>query len=83
MLASTPEVVYALTGIDLQKIMANLGAQAEKATEPSTDGQAHVKAYDASAALQVIDHPPTKVASDGQAQPSNGAHTSIPDQRKQ
>ncbi len=34
MLASTPELINALTGIDLQKIIANLGERAEAASDP-------------------------------------------------
>jgi flotillin len=65
MLASTPEIVNALTGIDLQKIMGNLGAQAEAASEPRANGNGqHVKTYETSTTLQVIEHPAPS-ASDG------------------
>lgn len=72
MLASTPEIVNSLTGIDLQKIMANLGERAEKASEPSGNGQNSAKMYTVPTALPLIEHPATNGASDAKVSSPNG-----------
>ncbi len=42
-LATMPEVVHALTGIDLKQILSNLGEQAVTASEPHPDTDGHVE----------------------------------------